>query len=120
MKNILKAWLRKNVLTSDPKGFTALVSAAGSINKQGLIDAIVEEGIELKRETVEDVVTRYNRVAARYAVRGWNVDTGLVYLRAIITGLFFGRKFDPEKNGIYVSATQGMEIRKELSSTEVE
>jgi hypothetical protein len=38
----------------------------------------------------------------------------------IITGIFFGRKFDPEKNGLYVSAIQGVEIRKELENTEVE
>jgi hypothetical protein len=120
MKNILKAWLRKNELTPDPNDMTAVVSPMGKINKSGLIDAIIEEGIELKRETVEDVVTRYNRVAASYAARGWNVDTGLVYLRAIITGVFFGKKYDPAKNSIYVSATQGMEIRKELADTEIE
>ncbi|MDR1223542.1 MAG: DUF4469 domain-containing protein [Tannerella sp.] len=120
MKNILKALLRKNELTSDPNDMTAIVSSMGKINRSGLIDALMEEGIELKRETLEDVVTRYNRMAARFAARGWNVDTGLVYLRAIITGVFFGKKFDPVKNGVYVSATQGMEIRKELSNTEVE
>jgi hypothetical protein len=120
MKNILKAWLRKNELTPDPNDMTAIVSPMGKINKSGLINAVMDEGIELKRETVEDVVTRYNRMAARYAALGWNVDTGLVYLRAIITGVFFGRKFDPVKNSIYVCATQGMAIRKELSDTEVE
>jgi hypothetical protein len=120
MKNILKVWLRKNELTPDPNDMIAIVSSAGKINKSGLIDALVEEGIELKRETVEDVVTRYNRVAASFAARGWNVDTGLVYLRVIITGVFFGKKFDPAKNSLYVSATQGVEIRKELSDTDVE
>jgi hypothetical protein len=120
MKNILKAWVRKNELTPDPNDMTAVVSPAGKINKPGLIDAIMEEGIELKRETVEDVVTRFNRVAARFAARGWNVDTGLVYLRAIITGIFHGKKYDPAKNSVYVSATQGMEIRRELADTEVE
>jgi hypothetical protein len=120
MKNVLKAWLKKNELTPDPNDMRAIVSPMGKINKSGLIDAIMEEGIELKRETVEDVVTRYNRVAASFAARGWNVDTGLVYLRAIITGVFLGKKYDPAKNSIYVSATQGMEIRKELADTEVE
>jgi hypothetical protein len=120
MKNILKAWLKKNELTPDPNDMTAVVSSMGKINKSGLIDAIIEDGIELKRETIEDIVTRYNRKAAWFVVRGWNVDTGLVYLRAIVTGIFRGRKFDPARNSVYVSATQGMEIRKELSNTEVE
>jgi hypothetical protein len=120
MKNILKALLRRNELTPNPNDYTAVVSSAGKIDKSGLIDAVMDEGIEIKRETVEDVVNRYNRVAARFAVSGWNVDTGLIYLRAIITGIFFGRKFDPEKNGVYVSATQGIAIRKELADMEVE
>jgi hypothetical protein len=120
MKNILKALLRRNELTPDPHDYTAVVSPAGKIDKAGLIDAVKEEGVEIKRETIEDIVNRYNRIAARYAARGWNVDTGLVYLRAIITGIFFGRKFDPAKNGLYVSAIQGMEIRRELADTEVE
>jgi hypothetical protein len=55
-----------------------------------------------------------------FSARDWNVNNELVYLRVIITGLFFGKKFDPEKNGFYVSTTQGVEIRKELENTEVE
>jgi hypothetical protein len=120
MKNILKALLKKNELTSDPNDFTAVVSSMGKIDKSGLIDAIMDEGVELKRETVEDVINRYNRMAASYAARGWNVDTGLVYLRTVITGTFFGKKFDSAKNGLYVSSTQGVEIRRELADTEVE
>jgi hypothetical protein len=120
MKNILKALLRRNELTPDPNDFVAVVSPMGKIDKSGLIDAVIDEGVEIKRETVEDVINRYNRLAARFAARGWNVDTGLVYLRAIITGVFFGKKFDSAKNGLYVSATQGVEIRRELADTEVE
>jgi hypothetical protein len=75
MKNILKAWLRKNVLTPDPNDKIAVVSPAGKIDQDGLIDAIVEEGIEVKRETVVDVITRFNRMATRFAARGWNVNT---------------------------------------------
>jgi hypothetical protein len=120
MKNLLKAWLKKNELTPDPNDMTAIVSSAGKINKSGLIDSIMEDGIEMQRETIDDIVTRYNRKAAFYVARGWNVDTGLVYLRTIITGIFHGRKFDPEKHGIYVSATQGVEIRKELADTDIE
>ncbi|MDR2027136.1 MAG: DUF4469 domain-containing protein [Prevotellaceae bacterium] len=120
MKNILKAMLRKNELTTDPNDYIATVSSMGKIDKSGLVDAIMDEGVEIKRETVEDVISRYNRMAASYAVRGWNVDTGLVYLRPVITGAFSGKKFDPAKNGLYVSATQGVEIRRELADTEVE
>jgi hypothetical protein len=120
MKNILKAWLKKNELTPDPNDNTAVVSSMGSINKKGLIDVIKADGLELSAETLDDVITRYNRYAARYATSGWNVDTGLVYLRPVITGAFYGKKYDSAKNSIYVSAVQGIDIRKELLNTEVE
>lgn len=119
MNNVLKAWLRKNELTPEKGGYTAVVSSMGSINQSGLIDAIREEGTELTAETLNDVVTRYNRHAARYAVSGWNVDTGLVYLRPVITGLFHDKTYDPAVNGVHISATQGLEIRGELKNTSV-
>jgi hypothetical protein len=120
MKNVLKAWLKKNELTSNPNDYIAVISPMGSINKKGLIQSIIDEGIELKAETIEDVITRYNRHAAQHAVNGWNVDTGLVYLRPVVTGAFYGKKFDPGKNSVYISATQGLDIRKEIAQTEVE
>ncbi|MDR1895454.1 MAG: DUF4469 domain-containing protein [Prevotellaceae bacterium] len=119
MKNILKAWLKKNELTPDKNDYTAVVSPMGSINQAGLIESIREEGIELAPETLNDVITRYNRHAARYAVSGWNVDSGLVYLRPVITGVFYDKTFDPAINSVYISATQGMEIRRELKETSV-
>ncbi len=120
MKNKLKVWLRKNLLTPDPNDYVAVVSPMGSINKKGLIDALVEEGVEIKRETLEDVISRYNRKSASYAVSGWNVDTGLVYMRPVVTGAIYGKRLDPAKNSVYVSVVQGVDIRKEAAQTEVE
>jgi hypothetical protein len=120
MKNVLKIWLRKNELTPDPNDYSGVVSPMGSLSKSALIDAVMEEGTEYKRETVEDIVDRFNRNAAKYSVAGWNVDTGLVYLRAIVTGAFYGKIVDPEKNRVYVSATQGLTIRKEIAQTSIE
>jgi hypothetical protein len=120
MKNILKVWLRKLNLTPDPKDSTAVVSSQGSINKAGIIDDIKKDGFELSRETFELAVTLYNSRAANFAAKGYNVDTGLVYLRSIVTGPFYNNKFDKAVNSIYISATQGLEIRKALADTEVE
>jgi len=120
MENILKVWLKKNELTPDPNDYIAVVSSAGRIDKQGVINALVKEGVELQRETLEDVVNRYNRVCASYVLSGWNVDTGLVYMRPMVTGAFFSKKFDPAKNSVYVAVTQGASIRKEIGDTKVE
>jgi hypothetical protein len=120
MANILKVWLKKNELTPDPNDYNAVVSSVGSISKQGIIDALVKEGVELQRETLEDVVNRYNRVCAAHVLSGWNVDTGLVYMRPVVSGAFYTKKFDPAKNSVYVAVTQGSSIRKEVSDTKVE
>ena len=119
-QSTLKVWLKPNDLTPDPTDSIAVVSSAGKIDKQGMIDALIAEGVELKRETLEDVVNRYNRKCASYALSGWNVDTGLVYMRSVVTGPFFGKKFDPAKNSVYVSCVQGIHIRKESAKTKVE
>ena len=120
MEDTLKVWLRPNELTPDPTDSIAIVSPAGKIDKQGVIDSIVAEGVEIKRETLEDVVNRYNRKCASFALSGWNVDTGLVYMRSVVTGAVYGMKFDKAKNSVYVSCSQGINIRKEAANTKVE
>ena len=120
MKNTLKAWLRRLDVTPDPNDYSAVVSYMGSVNMKSVIDAIISDGIELKRETIEAAVNRYHRKCAEFVLNGWNVDTGLVYMRAIITGAFYGKKVDPTRNSVYVSVTQGAEIRKEVAQTQVE
>ena len=120
MKNNLKIWLRKLDLTPDPNDYAAVVSYMGNVNKQKVIDALIAEGTDLKRETIEDVVNRYNRLCAFYALQGWTVDTGLVYMRAIVTGPFYNKKIDPARNSIYVSVTQGVDVRREVADTKIE
>ncbi|GHT23758.1 hypothetical protein FACS189430_07540 [Bacteroidia bacterium] len=120
MKNILKAWLVKNNLTPDPSDFAGLVESFGSIAVEGLIDELVKEGMELKRETVMDVVTRYNRKCVDMALRGYNVNTGLVHLHATIKGVFHNKTWNPDENSLHISISQGAELRKAAAATTVE
>lgn len=120
MRNVLKIWLKKNELTPDPNDFTAVVSSMGSVDRGGIIDAIMEEGTELKRETVTDIISRYDRLSAHFVLNGYNVTTGLVYLRPVVAGSIYGKKVDPGTLRIYVAATQGAELRKEAADTTLE
>lgn len=120
MKTVLKAWLRKNQLTEDPNDYTAQVSSSGSVGVQDVIDELVKEGVELKRETIVDVITRFNRKSADMVLSGYNVNTGLVYMRSIIKGAFYGKTWNPEVNSVYVSITQGLELRNAVAETTVE
>lgn len=120
MKTVLKAWLRKNQLTEDPNDYTAQVSSSGSVGVQDVIDELLKEGAELKRETIVDVITRFNRKSADMVLSGYNVNTGLVYMRSIIKGAFYGKTWNPDVNSVYVSITQGMELRNAVAETTVE
>jgi hypothetical protein len=120
MKNILKVWLRRLELTADPNDFSAVMSYMGRASMKTIIDAMMAEGIEQKRETIEAIVNRYNRKSAEFALNGWTVDTGLVYMRAIVSGAIYGKKLDSARNSVYVSVTQGADIRREAAQTQVE
>lgn len=120
MKKILRAWLRKNQLTADPNDYMASVVVNGSIDAVDIVDELVKEGMELKRETVVDIVTRYNRKAAELVLSGYNVNTGLVYMRPVIKGAFYDKTWNAETNSVYVSINQGMDLRNAVAETTVE
>lgn len=120
MNKTLNAWLRKNMLTEDPKDYTASVQSRGSIGITDIVDELVNEGMEIKRETVVDIVTRFNRKAADMALSGYNVNTGLVYMRSIVKGPFYDKVWNPELNSVYVTINQGYDLRAAVAETTVE
>jgi hypothetical protein len=120
MRTILKAWIRKNLMTDDPNDYTAVVSINGSVGMKEIVDELVNEGMEVKRETVIDILTRYNRKTAELVVSGYNVNTGLVYMRPIIKGVFYGKTWNSEVNSVYVTINQGVDLRAAIAETTVE
>jgi hypothetical protein len=108
----LKAWLTKNHLTDDPNDMTAAVKSEGSINPPGVIDELIKEGMEVKRETALDVVTRFNRKVIELAQDGYSVNTGLVNIRAIIKGVFFSKVWNPAVHSVSFAVSMGLALRK--------
>ena len=60
------------------------------------------------------------RKAAELVVSGYNVNTGLVYMRAVIKGAFYEKVWNPETNPVYVAINQGMDLRNAIAETTVE
>jgi hypothetical protein len=120
MKNVLKAWLKKNQLTPDPNDYTASVVSNGSVGVDQIIAEIVADGIELKSETILNALNRFNSKAASMVLSGYNVNTGLVYMRPVIKGAFYGKTWNPEVNSVYISITQGSALRTAVAETTVE
>jgi hypothetical protein len=119
MKKVLNAQLGFNYMTEEPNDYTAFVITNGSVNMDDLIQSLREDGMEIKAETAKDVVTRFNKKAADLALSGYNVNTGLVYMRPVIKGVFLDNTWDPEKHSVYVVMNQGADLRAALAETEV-
>lgn len=120
MKKTLRAWIRKNQLTEDPNDYMASAVVNGSIGINDIVDELQNEGMELKRETVIDIVSRFNRKAADLVLSGYNVNTGLVYMRPVIKGVFYDKTWNPELNSVYVAINQGLDLRNAVAETVVE
>ncbi|MDR0559567.1 MAG: DUF4469 domain-containing protein [Prevotellaceae bacterium] len=116
----LKAWLVKNHLSQDQSDYVAVVDTNGNIDVNGIVDELVAEGMELKRETAIDVISRYNRKVIDLALSGYNVNTGLVHMRTTVKGVFYDKKWDSERNRLHVSISQGTDLRKAVAETSVE
>jgi hypothetical protein len=117
--NRLNAWLRPNPLTEDPNDRMAVPVTNGSRTAADIVNDLKEEGMEIKTETAVDIITRFNRKVAERVVQGYNVNTGLVYIRSVIKGVFHGRTWDPSLHSVYVAMNQGIEIRRAVAETEV-
>lgn len=120
MSSLLKAWLKHNLLTEDPNDFCATVSGMGSKTLNDIVDEIMKDGTENKRETIVSLVTRFQEKAMQLVLSGHNVNTGMVYMRPVIKGAIYDRTWNPEVNSVYVAMNQGMQLREAIIDTKVE
>lgn len=118
-KRTLKVFLKRNFLVEAPNNYSTVLSSNRSLTQDDLIDEMIAEGIQMKRDKVKNVVTRFNKKAADKTLSGFNVNTGLVYMRPMVRGTFYDRTWNPEVNPVYVSIMQGIELRTAVSETEV-
>lgn len=77
------------------------------------------EDTELRRETIEHIVNLYHRVVERLVLGGYNVNTGLFYAVPQAKGVVDNGVWNSEKNSLYVSITQGKELREAIAQTKV-
>ncbi|MDR3328940.1 MAG: DUF4469 domain-containing protein [Prevotellaceae bacterium] len=120
MAHKLKAQLVKNHLTPEANDYVGIVESFGSANNAAIVDELVAEGMELKRETALDVIARYERKCIDLTLRGYSVSTPLVHMHATIKGAFHDKTWSREANHLHVSLAQGAELRKAVGDTTVE
>jgi hypothetical protein len=120
MAGILKAWLRKNPFATKRNSFIIVIESFGSINLDGIIEELKADGMELKPETARDVISRYNRKCIDLSLRGYNVNTGLVYMKTAARGVTYDKTWNPERNRLHMAISQGTDIQTALDGVSVE
>ena len=115
--NKLNAWLRPNLLTEDKGDYMAVPVTNGSLTIDDIVEDLRKEGMEIKVETATDVIKRFNRKVLERVLAGYNVNTGLVYMRPVIKGVFRDRVWNPLIHRVYIAMTQVMEVRKAVADT---
>ena len=120
MKTELKAWLIDNTVTTDNKEDRILMlESAGTLTLADLLEEMKREDTGLRQETLEHVVNLMLRTTERLVLNGYSVNTGLFRAVAQLTGVVEGGQWDSKKNAIYISFTQGSELRKAIAETSV-
>ncbi|MBT0550544.1 DNA-binding domain-containing protein [Riemerella anatipestifer] len=113
--------MRPNLLTKDdPNDFVAVPLLGGSLGITEIVEALKKEGMEIQTETAVDIITRFNRKASELVLNGYSVNTGLVYMRPAIKGVFYDKTWDKEKHSVYVNVNQGLDLGKAVADTKVE
>ena len=120
-KNILKAWLADNPVTTDDKTDKIFqLESARTADLTYIIDRMVAKNPGVLRGTMEMIVKLHNDVVAEEVLNGVSVNTGLFRAVAQFRGTAVNDAWDPEKDSVYVSFTQGKTLRENISNTTVE
>ena len=94
MKKVLIEKLRNNQLAQDQNIYSAQVMTNGTLSTSDIVDEMIREGIGQSRETILDIISRYNNKSAELVASGYNVYTGLVKMRPIAKGLLYRKKWN--------------------------
>ena len=98
MSNTLKVKLWSNPLIAETAGFTAVPVINNNLNTQDLIALMKAEGMEIKTETAQDIITRFFRKAEEMVLQGNSINIGFVIARPTVKGVFKDDVWDKEKH----------------------
>jgi hypothetical protein len=119
-----KIWLRLNLLTKDTDNdYIAEVSRGKkSIRNSDIARIIVEEGSEIKYETLLSILNRNDEIIRRQLQLGNSVLTGTAQYTPRVSGTWLGSsaQFNPELHKITLDIVPGFEMHQALAEVGVE
>jgi hypothetical protein len=120
MAHKLKAQIVGNHVTPEANDFVGIVESYGSVNTVDLVDEMANDGMEIKKETAIDIVTRFFNKCSDKVLSGYSVNTPLFQMHATIKGPFYNTKWNKDVNKLHISISQGSELRKAVAETTVD
>lgn len=120
MKNVLKAWLANNPVTTSSKEEKILVlENTGSLNLDDVLEEMQKQDTGLRPETIAHVVDLFQRTVKDLVLNGHSVNTGLFRAVAQFRGIVEDGVWNPQKNKAYVLFTQDKILREDINATPV-
>lgn len=120
-KNVLKAWLVDNTVTTENKTDKIFsLETTRSVDKEIILDRMVAKNPGVRRETMALGVELMEEVIAEALMNGESVNTGLFRGVAQFRGVAKQNAWDAATNSIYVSFTQGKTLREAIQNTRVD
>jgi hypothetical protein len=120
MAHKLKAQIVGNHITPEANDFVGIIESFGSVNTVDIVDELVNDGMEIKKETATDIVTRFLNKCSDKVLSGYSVNTSLFHMHATIKGAFYNKKWDKDVNKLHISISQGSELSKAVAETTVD
>jgi hypothetical protein len=123
-KFVWKIWLRLNLLTKDiGNDYIAEVSTTGNtIKNSDIARRIVEEGSEIKYDTLLSILNRSDRIIIESIQQGSSVQTGYCHVSPRVLGNWIGAitHYDPEKYKLTCDMILTSEMREALKQVGIE
>jgi hypothetical protein len=119
MKKTVNAYLTSKPFKSMKNHLIPVPIRKGKAGMAEIIARMKSELPFLDKVTIESVIRVFNQKAIEMVTDGYNVDTGLVYLRPMITGTTNQFELDAEENKLIISAMPGKALRREAAETKI-
>ena len=121
-KNLLKVWMADNTVTTDDKTDKIFVlESTRSVDQRLVLDRMAAKNPGLyTAKRCRQSINLYHEVISELVMNGYSVNTDLFRAVPQLKGLAEGNAWNPEKNSIYVSLTQGKRLREEIEDTTVQ
>ncbi len=119
MKNKLQVQLRKDTYSRHSNEYEAQVDIKDVVDIDYVINQMILDGISNDKETILNILSRFNQKTAELVATGYQVDTELVSLRPVIKGLLYQKCWNPYINMPSVLISQSKMLIEALSETQV-